>query len=50
VPENEDFSLLHSTIHGLQGLFAFGEIKSTYYDKASNARSLMLYSMDFQKG
>ena len=32
MPENEDFSLLHSTIHGLLSLFAFGEIKSTDYD------------------
>jgi hypothetical protein len=50
MPEKEDFSLLHRTIHGLQGLFAFGEIKSIYYDKALDMPSLMLYSMDFQKG
>jgi hypothetical protein len=48
-PENEDFSLLHSTIHGLQGLFAIGEIQSIYYDQALNVQSLMLYNMDFQK-
>jgi len=50
MPENKDFSLLHSTIHGLLGLFAFGETKSADYDKALNAPSLMLYSMDLQKG
>jgi hypothetical protein len=44
MPENKDFSLFHSTIHGLQGLFAFGEIKSIYYDEAVNAPNLMLYS------
>jgi hypothetical protein len=50
MPENEDFSLLQYTIHGLLGLFAFGEIKSTYYDKALNVPSLMLNSIDLQKG